>query len=80
MEECGTPSPFPHFIRRRGQGSAAPLGQSSHQRRRESGPTRCPNQQWLSFPPPPLATPSAWRTRGECAELRGRVKRPLSTS
>ena len=42
MEECGMPSPFPLFIKERGWGSAAPLGQSKHRRRRESGLTHCP--------------------------------------
>src|SRR3990170_7738206 len=48
--------PLPLLIKGRGRGSAAPLGQSGHRGRRESRPTRCPNQRWPSFPPPPPAT------------------------
>ena len=55
--------PLPLLIKRRGRGSAAPLGQSSHRRRRESGPTRCPSQRRPGFPPPSPATcmEDAWR-------------------
>ena len=40
--ECGTPSPFPLLIKGQGRGSAAPLDQSRHQRRRESRLTAAP--------------------------------------
>ena len=58
-KNAGCHPPFPLFIKGRGWGSAAPLDQSRHRRRRESGPTRCPNQRRPGFPPPPLATPGA---------------------
>ena len=48
--------PLPLLIKGRGRGSAAPLDQSGHRGRRESRPTRCPNQQRPGFPPPTPAT------------------------
>ena len=48
--------PLPLIIKGRGWGSAAPLDQSGHRGRRESRPTRCPNQRRPGFPPPPPAT------------------------
>ena len=47
---------LPLFIKDRGWGSAALLGQSRYERRREPGPTRRPIQQRPGFPPPPFAT------------------------
>ena len=48
--------PLPLLIKERGQGSAALLGQSDHQGRRELGPTHCPNQRRPGFPPPSPTT------------------------
>ena len=56
IEECGMVPSLPLFIKGRGRGSAAPLDQSGHRGRRESGPTRCPNRRRPGFPPPPPAT------------------------
>ena len=47
---------LPLLIKGRGRGSAAPLNQSNHRGRRESGPTRRSNQRRPGFPPPPPAT------------------------
>ena len=43
--------PLPLLIKGRGRDSAAPLSQSDHRGRRESRPTRCPNQQRPVSPP-----------------------------
>ena len=75
----GAVPPLPLFIKGRGWGSTAPLGQSRRKRRREPGPTRRPNQRRLGFPPPPLATSNAWEARGERAGPKRRVRRPLPT-
>ena len=71
--------PLPLLIKGWGRGSAAPLGQSSHRRRRESGPTRCPNQRRPGFPPPPPATcmEGVWRASRIEGTGEATVPRPM---
>ena len=71
--------PLPFLIKRRGRGSAAPLDQSGHRGRRESGPTRCPNQRRPGFPPPQLATcmKDAWRASRVERTGEATVPRPV---
>ena len=63
LKECGMTPSLPLLIKGQGRDSAAPLRQSSHWRRRESGSTRCPNQRRPGFPPQSPATriEDAWR-------------------
>ena len=60
-------------------GLGRPLSQSRRGRRRELEPTHRPAPRRPGFPPPPLATPSAWEPHGGRARPKRRVRRPLPT-
>ena len=65
-EDCGTPSPLPLLIKGRGRGSAAPLGQSGHQKAQGIGTDPLPQPATARFPASTACHPKrmedAWRT------------------